>query len=462
VKANIASGLSEPAFPFLFSFITLRGERFGAIVFNPFLDEEIILNPLEACIASALTGTNSTRDIENAIGASFNLSGRESEARVSRTLRRLSGIIALGFREGVSTDGPVMIKKPRYSKKGPYLSAPRSVTWEVTYACNLHCPHCFTESGTAGTDELDTRTALKLVDALADAKVLRLLISGGEPFLRPDILTILRGIADTGMRIDIATNGRYLPKKVLAGLRDLPVFHAHVSIDGLGDKHDRFRGSEGAFEAACGTVRKLQEEGVDVSLSTTVTRENIDELDRIIDLALALGCGGFFANAMLPVGRGRRNADRYMLDVNGYYRMYRILVKRGEELRDKLAISTDMCFPFLLSPPVAGRSPGESMGCSAGNDTLCIGADGTAYPCHFLHDFPLGKLPGEPLDRIWKKSPVLEGLRSLRKQDMAGECRECGYAPVPCRGGCRAAAYLADGDIRGKDATCFKTLIDNG
>jgi radical SAM protein with 4Fe4S-binding SPASM domain len=232
-----------------------------------------------------------------------------------------------------------------------------------------------------------------------------------------------------------------------------------VSIDGIGKSHDRFRGYDGAFDAACKNIQRFQDEGIAVSLSTTVTRKNLNELDKIIDLALDMDCSGFFANAMLPVGRGRKNAERFKLDVQGYRRLYETLVARGVELEDRLAIATDMCFPFLFSPPPEMASSGGSMGCSAGHDTLCVGAEGTVYPCHFLHDFPLGNLMDTDLIALWNKSPVLKNIRNIRKQDMTGACSHCPYAPDPCRGGCRAAAYLVYGDMKAMDPTCFRSPV---
>jgi radical SAM protein with 4Fe4S-binding SPASM domain len=135
-------------------------------------------------------------------------------------------------------------------------------------------------------------------------------------------------------------------------------------------------------------------------------------------------------------------------------------VERGKELKGRLAISTDMCFPFLFSNAAGdGRSEG-SMGCSAGYDTLCIGADGMAYPCHLLHDIPLGNVLDTGLKSIWNGSAALNDMRLVRKEDMSGACQECRFAPGACRGGCRAAAYLEYGDLREKDPTCFVSLID--
>lgn len=446
--------------PYIFSYMTMRHERFGALLYNPYLDVEIKLDPVETFIASYFNGKYSCDLIEMEARKKFGLKARESGVRLLLTMNRLSSIVALGFNDAPRRTHAARIIKNEFFPDGPYLSAPKMVTWETTYSCNLRCPHCYNDAGRPGGNELDTKRAFLLIDRLAEAGVLRLLISGGEPFLRPDILSILRKVSRTNIRLDIATNGIELPEKILEGLSNLPVFHVHVSIDGIGDKHDRFRGRKGAFDAALRNIQRLHEKDIAVSLSTTITKKNLGDLDSIIDLALELGCTGFFANAMLPAGRGRKNAGRYMLDESGYHRMYKTLVERGSELKDRLTISTDMCFPFLFSNAmVPGLSEG-SMGCSAGYDTLCIGADGMAYPCHLLHDFPLGNVMEMDLRALWKDSPVLKDLRHTRKEDMSGQCRECRYAPGICHGGCRAAAYLEHGDLWEKDPTCFISSLD--
>lgn len=452
----------EEHFPFIFSFITFRRERFGAIVYNPYLDLELVLDPVEAQIASLCNGTNDIRTIEAAVRKKFDLKERDGRLRVYFTMNRLAKAYALSIGRKAGKARKFGSARGSFSKNKPYLSAPKMVTWEVTYDCNLHCPHCFTESGEPGKNELDTNGAFLLIDRLAEAKVLRLLISGGEPFLRPDIIEILKKVSTTGMRLDIATNGIELPEEVLSKIRDLPVFHTHVSMDGIGKSHDRFRGRRGAFEAACRNIRRMREEDIDVSLSMTVTGRNIDEMEKVIDLALDLDCGGFFANVLLPVGRGKDIVQQHPLSADDYRRFYGTLVKKGKELQGQLDIATDMCFPFLFSRPADHVPAFGRMGCSAGDNTLCIGADGTAYPCHFLHDFPLGNVLEMDIGSIWNDSPILRDMRALRKQDMADPCRSCDYAPGACQGGCRAAAYLVSGDLHGMDPTCFKSTMNAG
>lgn len=449
----------EHTIPFLYSFMTLRLERFGALLFNPYLGMEVELDPIEAYIAALCNGFNSCRQVEVAVQRRFCMGPQQCQKRIAETVEKLLRACSITFREGIEAR-PRLPDTPIFSENSPYLSAPKNVTWDLTYACNLNCDHCLTASGRAWKNELTTQQALLLIDMLADVKVLSLSLSGGEPFLHPDILTLLRHIATTNMRVDIATNGVIMSDSILKALRDLPVFQIQVSIDGINGQHDRFRGQLGALKTACSTVHRLREEGIAVSISTTVTAENLNTLNHIIDLALKLGCSGFKAIPFIPAGRGRKNAERLKLDLKGYREFAKIIVERSRDLKGQLNVSTDTCFFFLLEPPPVTVCSNGPMGCSAGYDTLSIGADGTAYPCPFLHDFPLGNLMNCSLNDLWRDSPVLTVLRSLQKEDMDHSCRNCPYSPTLCRGGCRAAAYLEHGDLRAADPTCFLCLSD--
>jgi radical SAM protein with 4Fe4S-binding SPASM domain len=161
----------------------------------------------------------------------------------------------------------------------------------------------------------------------------------------------------------------------------------------------------------------------------------------------------------MPAGRGHRFADQYQLDPHGYHALCQALDRRRRELEGQMNISTETAFAFLLEPaPERGLENGP-MGCSAGYDTLNVGSDGTAYPCPFLRDFPLGNLMIQSLRDFWKSSPGPQSLRGLQKEDLGEPCRSCSYAPSKCRGGCRTATYLAGGDLLAADPTCFRSLV---
>jgi len=443
--------------PSLHPFITRRPERFGAIVFNPFLNHEEELDPIDAFATGLFNGKHDLFRIQQAMERRYGLRPSHSERRLADLLRRLTECLAVIVKpaEAAQTaERVVPPDTPVFPGDGPFYCSPKAVVWDVTYACNLNCPHCLTSSGEK-KDELDTREAMQLIDELSRHKVLYLSLSGGEPFLRPDILDLLGYISTTNMRVDIASNGYVLPEKIIVGIRDLPVFQVQVSIDGIGPAHDRFRGKSGAFERASRSVRRLREEGIAVSISTTATAENIDDLDRIIDFALERDCLGYKAIPFLCAGRGKQNADRLKLDRRGYHKLCQTLQRRRKELDGKMNISTEATYHFLLDPPPRSAPIDGPMGCSASYDTLSVGANGAAYPCPFLRDFPLGNLLDVELKGIWYGAPTLRALRRIAKSDLEEPCRSCKYAPIQCRGGCRAAAYLEHGSLYAHDPACF-------
>ena len=446
------------ALPFILSFITIRPERFGGIIFNPYLGIEMNLDHVEIYVASFCNGNNSMSRIEESIKEYFDLSPDDCRDRVSSTIKKIRDIHALTFLEARRSSEPALPKIPSLTNCGLHLSALKTVIWDTTYACNLSCPHCLTNSGFPTSTELDTDQAFRLIDILSNAKIFSLTLSGGEPLIRPDILALIKKISQTKMRFDIVTNGVDISDEIMGGLKNSRIFDIQMSIDGIGKDHDRFRGRKGAFDAACQNVQRLKDNGIAVSISTTVTKKNVGSLDRIVDLALELDCSGFRAIPFIPIGRGRVNRNDLKLDLQDLLLFTQRLVDRHEELLGKLRISVETCYSFLLKPPPEKILSNGSMGCSAGYDTLSVGADGTAYPCSFLHDFPLGNLLTESFSHLWNRSPILNALRSLQKFNMKESCKSCPYSPNLCRGGCRAAAHLEYGDFCSSDPFCFYHL----
>jgi radical SAM protein with 4Fe4S-binding SPASM domain len=449
-------GCSAPA---LFSFITLRNEAFGGILFNPFLSVEVELDEPETFIAGMCTGAHAVDEIREECQASFGMTVETAVRKWDETLAKLNSASAVQFIEKTLSRVSAP-PKPVPTIGAPTFTAPKTVIWDVTYACNLSCLHCLTDSGQRGSKELNTKEAFHLIDILSAAKVLYLSLTGGEPFERSDILELLAYLAETGMRVDIATNGFHVSPKIIKGLRHLPVFQIQVSLDGIGEQHNRFRGREGAFESACVALRRFKDEGLSTSINTTATKQNIDRLGELIDLAVELGCDAFKAIPFIPTGRGKQNERMLGLDRQCSLKLCSTLVEKSREWAGRINISTESTFLFLLDPPaLSSDMPEGRMICSAGYDELSVGADGTAYPCPFLHDYPLGNLLTDSIVRIWHESTILNDLRMLEKRAMNGPCRTCKYAPEHCRGGCRAAAFLACGDLKGSDPLCFKDLL---
>lgn len=453
----MAAAFDVARYPTLYSFITFRPERFGALVANSLTGRELELDPAETDILSAFAGDRSLDEIIAEVQRRDRIPRFAADRRVMTLCDRLEAIQALKLHDRPQSAAAMPVYTSFRDETGtPWYSAPKNAVWDLTYLCNLKCPHCLTASGQSRPGELSTEEAFRLIENLADARVLSLSLSGGEPFLRPDLAELIRYATDQNIRTDIASNGVALDAGILAELADLPLFHVQISLDGIGPRHDEFRGKPGAFAAILDNIRLLRSQGIAVSISTTATSANYHELPALIDLAAELGCMAYKAIPFLPAGRGAAN-EWLKLSPEQYRTVCRTLLDKSEEYRGRLEISAETTFAFLYTetPPADGpEGPNEIMGCSAGYDTLSIGADGTAYPCPFFQTIPLGSLLEVPLTRLWRESPVLRQLRAITKEDLAEPCRNCGYAPEHCRGGCRASAWLHSGTLTGADPLC--------
>lgn len=437
-------------YPKFYSFITFRPEHFGALVFNPYTSTELTLDNFETEIARMLTGEFNINDIIENYAQKLIINTLEARNFVIKVINKLEYACMIKLFDLQQSK----IFLPEYQPSLAYYSAPKSAIWDITYLCNLKCPHCLTSSGSKHYDQLNTGKVFKVIENLADAKLLYLSFAGGEPFLRKDLPELIQKANLHNIRVDIASNGVEITQDMLISLRDLPIFHIQISIDGLGSDHDNFRGRKGAFENILKNIKRLKEEGISISISTTATSQNYNNISKIIDFAVEVGAVSYKTIPFLPVGRGKINSQLKM-NKQQYEVVCKTLVDKSREYAEHIGISSETTFSFIFDKHTCCEtSTNTQMGCSAGYDTLSIGADGTAFPCPFLQKLPIGNLCETSLKDIWNNSMVLKKLRNIEKKDMNSPCNKCKYAPSYCRGGCRAAAYEYFGDLNSCDPLC--------
>ena len=137
------------------------------------------------------------------------------------------------------------------------------VVWNVTQQCNLKCVHCYAHAkATGGRDELSTRQGKELIDDLAQFGVPVLLFSGGEPLVREDLPELAAYAVQNGMRAVISTNGTLITPETARVLKDIGLSYVGISLDGMKDINDRFRGVDGAFDAALEGISNCQAAGI--------------------------------------------------------------------------------------------------------------------------------------------------------------------------------------------------------
>ncbi len=311
---------------------------------------------------------------------------------------------------------------------------PRIISWNTTFQCNLNCDHCYMDSKIReGKGKLSTTEAKKVIDEISNVSTPLLVLSGGEPLMREDILDIARYGTERGFRVALGTNGTMiddsLAKKILgSGIRSVA-----ISIDSSNPGiHDSFRGVEGAWRSAISGVKACTRNGIKVQFNTTVTRENYNDIDNIVSLAKSIDVKDLHLFFLVPTGRGSNIQDITPL-------MYEKMIKKvltrysGDDINVK-----PTCAPqFMRIARQKNIDTGRySKGCIAGINYCRIYPNGDVTPCPYL-PIKLGNILEDEFEHIWRDNPVLKKLRN--PEELKGKCGSCDYKSV-C-GGCRARAY---------------------
>ncbi|MFP3945292.1 MAG: radical SAM protein [Archaeoglobaceae archaeon] len=349
----------------------------------------------------------------------------------------------------------------------PFVSyAPFLVVWNFTNACNLRCKHCYQRADRSTPDELTTQEAMDAVDEMADAGVAYIAFSGGEPLVRKDFFQIVERAKEREMGVAIATNGTHLTEDKVKKLEDLDCQYIQVSLDGLKKTHNKMRGSN-AFERTIEGIENAVNSDITTGIAMTVTKDNLHEVDDVIDLAEEMGVDIFMHYNFIPTGRGR---DLVELDISPREREELLTMLASESQKRELNI--------LSTAPQYGRvaakggmvsathfdtvGQDEEMqegvkfladfigGCGCGRLYWALQPNGDLTPCVF---FPvtLGNIRQDSFMDVWLNSSVLEKAR--KREEYAEKCSSCSSRSI-C-GGCRARAYAYYGDVAETDPGCI-------
>lgn len=331
---------------------------------------------------------------------------------------------------------------------------PFLISWNLTRRCNLKCAHCYLDSaGTAGVDNLSTDEALLFVDEIASLNPRAMLIlTGGEPLVRADLFQIASRASSRGLMVVLGTNGTLMDDAVAKRLIESGVRGVGISLDSASPIfHDRFRGVDNAWAKAVRAMDILGAHGLDFQLQFTLTRENKEELPRIIELAVQKGARAVNVFFMVCTGRGMEMTD---LGPKEYEAALSLLAKAEDEWRGRLIVRA-RCAPHFLR--IAGQADpenrlikGAASGCIAATSYLRISPEGFVTPCPYIpHNAKSPNLKNKSLREIWETD---ETFLSLRSPSLKGRCAGCDWEKL-C-GGCRARAFAHSGDLMAEDPWC--------
>ena len=184
------------------------------------------------------------------------------------------------------------------------------VVWNVGRRCNLRCVHCYSHSHDRQyTGELTHEEGLRLIDDLAAFGAPVLLFSGGEPLMRPRLFELIAHARELGMRAVLSTNGTLITPEVAGQLKEFGLSYVGVSLDGLEETNDRFRGVKGAFEMALEGMRNCRKAGIKVGLRFTMNRRNAQDIGGIFDLLISEDIPRVCFYHLVYAGRGSKLID---------------------------------------------------------------------------------------------------------------------------------------------------------
>jgi radical SAM protein with 4Fe4S-binding SPASM domain len=388
----------------------------------------------------------------------------------------------------------------KYGVQIPFTPAgPFEIVWNLTYQCNLKCKHCYENAGGKQRHELSTDEAKQTLDILskiAGIGLPALSFSGGEPLARKDFFELAAYAKKRIGYVSIASNGTIITKDNAKRIKDARVDYVEISLDGATPEvHDEFRGIPGAFERTMEGVKNCVEEGVDTCIAAVLHRDNLSELNKLIELSKQLGVRFMHFN-YIPTGRAKAYVELdltpderlHVLETIGKEIIGLYLQAKEEELKyGKSSLKVDRFFStcpqyasvtkqlsqkhgekFMVEAHYAAKKGIESVanflgGCGAGRLYCCLEPNGDIKPCVFFptgKDTVLGNILKDSFEKIWDTHPLLWKLRireNLKDYVVNGNRVGCGSCPDKyiC-GGCRARAYsYFNGDVNTPDIGCI-------
>ncbi|HYD93896.1 MAG TPA: heme d1 biosynthesis radical SAM protein NirJ [Noviherbaspirillum sp.] len=354
---------------------------------------------------------------------------------------------------------------------GPKRNPPGPVViWNLIRRCNLTCKHCYSLS--ADTDyagELSTGEVFTVMDDLRSFRVPVLILSGGEPLLRPDIYEVARHAKQMGFYVGLSTNGTLVDRGNIDSIAEVGFDYVGISLDGIKGTHDTFRRKEGAFDASLEGVRLCRDAGIKVGVRFTLTQGNAHDLPALLKLVDDEGIHKFYLSHLNYAGRGNTNRARDAFlettrnamdllfdtcwadlqrgaekefvtgnnDADGVYLLHWVrkhMPEREAHLRAKLA-----------------QWGGNSSGVNVANiDNL-----GNVHPDTMWWNHTLGNVRQRKFSEIWTDTsdPLMAGLKASPRS-IKGRCGECGYFDV-CGGNTRVRAMQLTGDPWQEDPACY-------
>lgn len=373
-----------------------------------------------------------------------------------------------------SVSGGTPYKKPLSAKERKPI-----VVWNCTRTCNLKCIHCYTDSESKRySGELTTEEAKEMIKDIAGFNVPALLFSGGEPLIREDLFELAEYGKSLGLRLTISTNGTLITKEAARKIKDLGFIYVGISLDGIGEINDTFRGKKGAFDDTLKGFRNCKEVGQRVGLRLTLTRHNYENLPQIFDFIEAeeidracfyhlayAGRGATISESDLSYRETRKAMDVIIERTEDFY-------KRGLK-KDILTVDNHVDGPYLYmkllkKDPKRAKEVIDLLEWNGGG-TYSSGVGigdidflGNVHADQFWMHYSFGNVRQRKFSEIWMDTSdtLMAGLKN-RVPLLKGKCARCKFQKA-CGGSLRVRADAVYKDPWAPDPACYLTAEEIG
>jgi len=354
---------------------------------------------------------------------------------------------------------------------GPKRNPPGPVViWNLIRRCNLTCKHCYSISAdTNFPGELDTAQVFAVMDDLKAFHVPVLILSGGEPLLRPDIFDIAKRAKAMGFYVGLSSNGTLIDQNNIDRIAECDFNYVGVSLDGIRETHDKFRRMDGAFEASLKGIRLCRDLGLKIGVRFTMTQDNAHDLPGLLKLVEDEGIDRFYFSHLNYAGRGNKNRKddaqhqltRWAMDL--LFETCLEYEKRG--LNKEFTSGNNDADGVYFLHWVRRRFPERAAhveaklrqwgGNSSGINVANIDNLGNVHPDTMWWHYNLGNVKERPFSQIWPDTsdPLMAGLKQYPRA-VKGRCGSCAYLDI-CNGNTRVRAQQLTGDPWAEDPGCY-------
>ena len=349
------------------------------------------------------------------------------------------------------------------------------VVWNVTRRCNLRCIHCYSQSRDIEyTNELTTQQGRELIDDLAHFGVPVVLFSGGEPLIRKDLPELASYAISKGMRAVISTNGTLIDREMAKRLKEIGLSYVGVSLDGMQETNDRFRGVKGSFDAALEGMRNCKRENIKVGLRFTINKKNVADIPAIFRLLEEENIPRVCFYHLVYAGRGSKLIKEDLTHEESR-RVVDLIMDKTKELHERgfpmevLTVDNHCDGPYiylrlLKEDKKRAQEVYELLKMNQGNSSGigigCVSWDGSVYPDQFWRHHSLGNVTERKFSEIWMdtSNELMAGLKNRKSliQANADRCAGCKWFDV-CNGNFRVRAEAVYGNVWADDPACYLT-----